>query len=136
MTTDNIVEISNLKFAYGEREILKSIDLTIPRGKVVGIMGASGSGKSVLLKLTLGLFKPDAGRIHVNGRRLDTLSEQDLLAVRADIALRRRMPFTKSTKARRNRIMPARKLANWAVFMTPACLSLWPASGVPQPLIV
>jgi phospholipid/cholesterol/gamma-HCH transport system ATP-binding protein len=51
------------------------------------LLGASGSGKSVVLKLILGLLRPDAGTIHINGRRIDDMTEHDLLRVRADIGM-------------------------------------------------
>jgi phospholipid/cholesterol/gamma-HCH transport system ATP-binding protein len=51
------------------------------------VLGASGAGKSVLLKLALGLLRPDSGRIFVNGQRIDTLPEGDLLRIRADIGM-------------------------------------------------
>jgi phospholipid/cholesterol/gamma-HCH transport system ATP-binding protein len=81
------VVFEDVCFAFDDQVVLDRVSFTIPRGHMRFLLGASGSGKSMLLKLTLGLFKPDAGRIHVNGRRLDTLSEQDLLAVRADIGM-------------------------------------------------
>jgi phospholipid/cholesterol/gamma-HCH transport system ATP-binding protein len=51
------------------------------------LLGASGAGKSVILKLILGLIRPDSGRIVVNGQRVDTMSERDLLRVRATIGM-------------------------------------------------
>jgi phospholipid/cholesterol/gamma-HCH transport system ATP-binding protein len=51
------------------------------------LLGVSGSGKSVLLKLILGLLKPDSGTIEVNGQRIDNMREHDLLQVRADIGM-------------------------------------------------
>src|SRR5687768_1133710 len=51
------------------------------------LLGASGAGKSVLLKLILGLLPPDSGRIFVNGQRIDDLSERQLLQMRADIGM-------------------------------------------------
>ena len=87
MTTDNIVEISNLKFAYGEREILKSIDLTIPRGKVVGIMGASGSGKSTLMRLIGGQLVPQGGAVKVDGEVVHELSRNDLYRLRRKMGM-------------------------------------------------
>ena len=63
MTADHIVEISNLSFAYGDRPLLKGISLTIPRGKVVGIMGASGCGKSTLMRLIGGQLAPTGGHV-------------------------------------------------------------------------
>jgi phospholipid/cholesterol/gamma-HCH transport system ATP-binding protein len=51
------------------------------------LLGASGSGKSILLKLILGLLRPDSGTIHVNGQRIDDMRERDLLRMRADIGM-------------------------------------------------
>ncbi len=51
------------------------------------LLGASGAGKSVLLKLILGLFRPDAGTIHVNGQRVDRMPEHELLRLRGDIGM-------------------------------------------------
>jgi phospholipid/cholesterol/gamma-HCH transport system ATP-binding protein len=51
------------------------------------LLGASGAGKSVLLKLILGLFRPDSGAIFINGERVDTMSEQELMRVRAGIGM-------------------------------------------------
>jgi len=87
MTTDNIVEISNLRFAYGEREILKGIDLTIPRGKVVGIMGASGSGKSTLMRLIGGQLVPQGGAVKVDGEVVHELSRNDLYRLRRKMGM-------------------------------------------------
>ena len=63
MATDNIVEISGLRFGYGDRPLLTDITLAIPRGNVAGIMGASGCGKSTLLRLIGGLIAPSSGEI-------------------------------------------------------------------------
>jgi len=67
MQEDNIVEISKLRFGYADRALLKDINLAIPRGSVVGIMGPSGSGKSTLLRLIGGQLVPDAGYVKVDG---------------------------------------------------------------------
>lgn len=48
---DNLVEITDVKFTYGEREVLKVLNLRIPRGRVMDILAASGCGKSTLLRL-------------------------------------------------------------------------------------
>jgi phospholipid/cholesterol/gamma-HCH transport system ATP-binding protein len=81
-TTDNLVEIRGLRFAYGRRPILKGIDLDIPRGKVVAILGISGSGKTTLLQLIGGLLKPAAGTIIVCGENVPELSPVELRALR------------------------------------------------------
>jgi phospholipid/cholesterol/gamma-HCH transport system ATP-binding protein len=67
--------------------VLRDISLTVPKGSMSIILGASGAGKSVLLKLILGLYRPDSGTIFVNGERIDTMAERDLLPLRADIGM-------------------------------------------------
>ena len=64
---DALVEIDDLHFAYGERTVLDGLSLTVPRGRVVGILGTSGSGKSTLLRLIGGQLRPDSGSVRVGG---------------------------------------------------------------------
>jgi phospholipid/cholesterol/gamma-HCH transport system ATP-binding protein len=73
--------------AFDDHVVLDTLSFTIPTGSMRVLLGPSGSGKSVILKLALGLLKPDAGAITVNGHRVDTMSEQDLLKMRADIGM-------------------------------------------------
>ncbi|MES2771076.1 MAG: ABC transporter ATP-binding protein [Pseudomonadota bacterium] len=82
MPTDNLVEIDKLSFAYDERKILKGIDMTIPRGKVVAIMGGSGCGKTTLLRLISGQLKPSHGDVRVDGVSVPKMSHQALYALR------------------------------------------------------
>jgi ABC-type transporter Mla maintaining outer membrane lipid asymmetry ATPase subunit MlaF len=58
----NFIEIENLHFAYGSNQVLKGVQFSVPRGKVVGILGVSGAGKSTILKLIGGQLRPDQGR--------------------------------------------------------------------------
>ena len=81
-TTDNLIEIRDLHFAYGRNAILKGIDLDIPRGKIVAILGTSGSGKSTLLSLIGGSRVPRKGYVEVFGRRVHELSRDELYAMR------------------------------------------------------
>jgi phospholipid/cholesterol/gamma-HCH transport system ATP-binding protein len=64
---DPIVSIRGLSVTYGERRVLREVDLDLYRGEIFALLGGSGSGKTTLLKQVLGLAKPDAGSIHVNG---------------------------------------------------------------------
>jgi phospholipid/cholesterol/gamma-HCH transport system ATP-binding protein len=81
-TTDNLIEVRGLHFAYGRRAILKGIDLDIPRGKVVAILGTSGSGKTTLLQLIGGSAVPARGHVEVFGRRVHELPRNELYALR------------------------------------------------------
>ena len=82
MPTENIVEITDLAFSYGERAIFRDIDLAIPRGKVVGIMGASGSGKTTLMRLIGGQLRPARGEVKVMGKIVHALSRGELFELR------------------------------------------------------
>ncbi len=84
---DNLVEITDVKFNYGEREILKGLSLKIPRGKVVAILGASGCGKSTLLRLIGGQEKPGRGSVKVNGEVVHELDIDSLYQLRRKMGM-------------------------------------------------
>jgi len=77
-----LIEIKNLSFCRGSRLIFDDISLTIPRGKITGIMGPSGTGKTTLLKLIGGQLRPDSGEIWMDGQNVHALSRSDLFALR------------------------------------------------------
>jgi phospholipid/cholesterol/gamma-HCH transport system ATP-binding protein len=81
------VVFEHVSLAFDEHQVLRDVSFAIPKGSMRILLGASGTGKSVILKLILGLLCPDAGRIEVNGERIDQMKEQDLLRVRADIGM-------------------------------------------------
>jgi phospholipid/cholesterol/gamma-HCH transport system ATP-binding protein len=81
------VVVDHVSFAFGDHVVLRDVSFDVPRGSMKILLGASGSGKSVLLKLILGLLRPDSGTIHVDGQRIDNMDERDLLRVRADIGM-------------------------------------------------
>jgi phospholipid/cholesterol/gamma-HCH transport system ATP-binding protein len=81
----NLVEIRNLHFRYGERPILSALDMVFPRGKVIAVMGGSGSGKTTVLRLIGGQLAPQSGSVTVKGERVDPSN------VRALYAMRRKM---------------------------------------------
>ncbi len=64
----NVIEISDLSFAYDGPLVLSGIDLQVPEGEFLGIVGPNGGGKSTLLKIVLGLLEPDSGEIRLLGR--------------------------------------------------------------------
>lgn len=79
---DEIVRFEGVVKSFGEKHILRGIDLSIIRGEVLVILGGSGSGKSVTLKHILGLVRPDDGRVFVDGEDITDLAEEDLYPVR------------------------------------------------------
>ncbi len=77
-----LIEIHNLTFSRGSRLIFDRVSLSIPRGKITGIMGPSGTGKTTLLKLIGGQLRPDAGEVWVDGQNVHSLSRSALFALR------------------------------------------------------
>jgi len=79
----NLVEVENVTFGYDRvRTILKDIDMVVPRGKVVAIMGGSGCGKTTLLRLIGGALSPSRGEVRVDGISVGQLNHEDLFKVR------------------------------------------------------
>src|SRR5688572_3926601 len=81
------VVFDRVSLAFDDHVVLQELSFTIPTGAMRIMLGPSGSGKSLVLKLILGLLRPDDGSVTVNGQRVDTMSEQDLLKMRADIGM-------------------------------------------------
>jgi phospholipid/cholesterol/gamma-HCH transport system ATP-binding protein len=80
--SEPLVCLENVRFAYGERMILRDISLKIPRGKVVAIMGGSGCGKTTLLRLMSGQERAAAGSVTVDGLAVGELGREALYALR------------------------------------------------------
>ena len=76
------VELSDVSFAYDVRPVLRGITLTIPRGKIVGIMGGSGCGKTTILRLIGGQLRPDSGAVRVGGQSVPDLDAAQLYELR------------------------------------------------------
>ncbi|MGH7341345.1 MAG: ABC transporter ATP-binding protein, partial [Candidatus Rokuibacteriota bacterium] len=82
-----IVVFDRVSLAFDDNVVLHEISFTLIRGHTKIFLGASGSGKSTILKLILGLLRPDEGVIWVNGEQVDRLSEPALMKVRADLGM-------------------------------------------------
>jgi phospholipid/cholesterol/gamma-HCH transport system ATP-binding protein len=76
------IELKNVHKSFGYQPVLKGVNLSIERGQSLVVIGASGSGKSVMLKHITGLLQPDAGEIWFDNTRIDTLPERALVPVR------------------------------------------------------
>jgi phospholipid/cholesterol/gamma-HCH transport system ATP-binding protein len=81
------VVFEHVQFAFDDHVVLKDVSFSVPTGSMALLLGASGVGKSIVLKLILGLLRPDAGKILVNGERIDRMPENELLRIRADIGM-------------------------------------------------
>ncbi len=81
------IVFDHVSLAFDDHVVLRDCSFTVPKGDMRILFGASGAGKSVILKLALGLLRPDTGSITVNGQRVDEMAERDLLKMRADIGM-------------------------------------------------
>lgn len=82
-----IVVFDKVSLAFDDNVILREVSFTLITGHTKIFLGASGAGKSTILKLILGLLRPDEGVIWVNGERVDLMSELELMKVRADLGM-------------------------------------------------
>src|SRR6516162_5763974 len=80
-----VVVFDKVSFAFDGHVVLRNISFSVPKGSMKILLGASGAGKSVVLKLILGLLRPDAGAIFVHGKRVDRMTERDLVRARGDV---------------------------------------------------
>jgi phospholipid/cholesterol/gamma-HCH transport system ATP-binding protein len=85
--TPPAVEFEHVSFAFDEQVVLRDVTFIIPKGTMTIVLGESGVGKSTMLKLILGLLKPDEGAIRVNGERVDTMDERELIRVRGSVGM-------------------------------------------------
>ncbi|RLJ68051.1 ABC transporter ATP-binding protein [Sulfurisoma sediminicola] len=85
--SESLIEIEDLHFSFGERKVFNGVNLKIPRGKVVAVLGVGGSGKSTLLRLIGGQLKPQRGRIRVNGQVVHELDQRGLYELRRSMGL-------------------------------------------------
>ena len=81
------VVFTHVSLAFDEKPVLRDVSFTLLPGHTKIILGASGSGKSTILKLILGLLKPDTGEIWVHGSRVDRMSEDEMMKVRGNLGM-------------------------------------------------
>jgi phospholipid/cholesterol/gamma-HCH transport system ATP-binding protein len=83
----NLVEIRDLHFSYGKRAILNGLHMDFPRGKVIAVMGGSGSGKTTVLRLIGGQVRPHKGGVSVEGQVVHKLKTNDLYVLRRKMGM-------------------------------------------------
>ena len=84
---ENLVEIKDVNFSYDVRPVLKRINMTVPRGKLVSIMGLSGCGKTTLLRLIGGALRATSGEVRVAGRLMNDLNQHELYEMRRKMGM-------------------------------------------------
>jgi phospholipid/cholesterol/gamma-HCH transport system ATP-binding protein len=82
-----VVVFDHVRLAFDEKVVLEDIGFTLVTGHTKIILGASGSGKSTILKIITGLLRADSGVVWMNGERVDQLSEAEMMAVRNDLGM-------------------------------------------------
>lgn len=87
MATEPLIEFKDVSFAYGTKQILKGVNMTMSRGQVVAIMGGSGSGKTTLLRLIGGEVKPSGGTVSVAGQVVHQLNRNQLFQLRRKMGM-------------------------------------------------
>jgi phospholipid/cholesterol/gamma-HCH transport system ATP-binding protein len=81
------IEFDNVSIAFDEKVVLKNISFQLPHGETKAVFGVAGSGKSTMLKLAIGLLRPDSGRISVLGEEITHMSEQELFELRRRVGI-------------------------------------------------
>jgi len=84
-TTENVITITNLHKAFGDNKVINGFNFNLKRGENAVVLGKSGSGKSVLIKLIIGLMKPDQGSINVLGDKVEKLNTSQLDEMRVKV---------------------------------------------------
>ncbi|MGD0730381.1 MAG: ATP-binding cassette domain-containing protein [Terracidiphilus sp.] len=82
-----MISFSHVSMWFGERKILDSVSFTVERGETLCILGRSGVGKSVALRILMGFLKPQVGSIHVDGEEINGLSEEQMQAIRKRVTM-------------------------------------------------
>ena len=87
MTGGAVIRLENVYLTIGGHQLLKDISLEVDKGGTGVILGASGSGKTTILRIVLGLFRPDSGRVFVGGEDITALDEEGLYRVRSSMGM-------------------------------------------------
>jgi len=87
MNNGSMISVQGVTKRIGAQEILRGVDLEVARGETLAIIGRSGGGKSVLLKHLIGLMRPDAGQIRIEGENIIGLNERRLASIRRKVGI-------------------------------------------------
>ena len=84
---DPFIEYVNLHKSFGPKHVLRGLSLQVRRGETLVVVGGSGSGKSVLLRHTVGLMRPDTGEVHIEGQDITYFTEDQLMPIRRRVGM-------------------------------------------------
>ncbi len=87
MTSETIIQLEQVGINFGSFEVHQNINFRVQSGEVVTLLGPSGAGKTLILKMIIGLLRPSKGQLIVLGKRIDTLPEDQLRLVRKEIGM-------------------------------------------------
>jgi phospholipid/cholesterol/gamma-HCH transport system ATP-binding protein len=114
MTALPVIRLDHVSKAFGTLKVLDDVSLEIPRGHALVILGRSGTGKSVTLKLIIGLLRPDSGRIFVNDQEITAASRPELAQVRKQVGfLFQHAALFDSITVGENVAFPLRRHTDW-----------------------
>lgn len=85
--SEPVIVFRNVSISFGDRPVLEDVSFHVDRGQTLCILGRSGVGKSVSLRMLMGFLKPDSGSIHVNGQEITGMSEQEMQQVRKRVTM-------------------------------------------------
>ena len=72
----NILEVDQVKKYYATQKAVDEVSFTVSKGSIFGLLGPNGAGKTTLIRMITGIFFPDAGTIHLNGRKFNPINDQ------------------------------------------------------------
>ncbi len=81
-TSGPLVELRDVRKSFDPKEVLRGVSLALRKGNTLAVMGGSGSGKTVLLRIAAGLLRPDSGQVSIFGTRIDHMREEAMLPIR------------------------------------------------------
>jgi len=79
---DPLVELRDVRKSFEQKDVLRGVGFALPKGTTLAVMGGSGAGKTVLIRIAAGLLRPDAGQVSLFGVRIDRMREEAMLALR------------------------------------------------------
>lgn len=82
----DVIEVVDFKKSFGSKVVHRGISFTVKKGECLGLIGGSGTGKSVILRSLIGLEKPDSGKVLINGVDITHMKERELLGIRKKVA--------------------------------------------------